>query len=102
MEREDCQAAIDRNKALPATRLYGGAFWKRWTGYRARSLFKAKMWCLTAFGERIAARDPHRQTAGIHICIARMSPFNALATAETVRMARTPRGRGMSRLTQQF
>ena len=36
---------------------------------------------LKAFGERIAARDPDRQTAEIHIRIALMNRFSALGTA---------------------
>lgn len=61
--KEDCLAARARNETLRATRHYGRAFWKRWTGYHARSCIEAKMRCLKAFGERIAARDPDRQTA---------------------------------------
>ena len=53
--QEDCPAAIARNETLRATRHYGRAFWKRWTGYHARSRIEAKMRCLKAFGERIAA-----------------------------------------------
>jgi hypothetical protein len=45
------------------------------------------MRCLKAFGERIAARDPDRQTAENHIRVALINPFNALGTAEIVRMA---------------
>lgn len=63
------------------------AFWKRWTGYHARSRIEAKMRCLKAFGERIAAKDPERQNAEIHIRIALMNRFNALGTAEIVRVA---------------
>ena len=33
--KEDCPAAIARNETLRATRYYGRAFWKRWTGYDA-------------------------------------------------------------------
>lgn len=43
---------------------------------------------LTAFGERIAATEPDRQTAEIHIRIALMNRFNALGTAEIVHLAR--------------
>jgi hypothetical protein len=82
--KEDCPAALTRNETLRATRHYGRAFWKRWSGYHARSQIEAKMCCLKAFGERIAARDPDRQTAEIHICIALMNRFNALGTAEIV------------------
>ena len=45
------------------------------------------MRCLQAFGERIAARDPDRQTAEIQIRIALINRFNALVTAEIVSMA---------------
>ena len=85
--KEDCAAARARNDTLRATRHYGRAFWKRWTGYHARSRVEARMRCLKSFGERIAARDPDRQTAEIHIRIALMNRFNALGTAEIVRVA---------------
>ncbi len=45
------------------------------------------MRCLKAFGERVAARNPDRQTAEIHIRIALINRFNALGTAEIVRVA---------------
>ena len=45
------------------------------------------MRCLKAFGERIMAREPDRQTAAINIRIALMNRFNALGTAEIVRVA---------------
>ena len=45
------------------------------------------MRCLKAFGERIMARDPDRQTAEVQIRIALMNCFNALGAAEIVRMA---------------
>ncbi|QCO55815.1 IS5 family transposase [Pseudorhodobacter turbinis] len=85
--KEDCPAAIARNDTLRATRHYGRAFWKRWTGYHARSRIEAKMRCLKAFGERIAARDPDRQTAEIQVRIALINRFNARGTAEIVRVA---------------
>ena len=85
--KEDCPAARARNETLRATRHYGRAFWKRWTGYHALSRIEAKMRCLKAFGERISARDPDRQTAEIQIRVALMNRFNALGTAEIVRVA---------------
>ncbi|QFS84821.1 hypothetical protein FIV09_18420 (plasmid) [Roseivivax sp. THAF197b] len=42
------------------------------------------MRCLKSFGERIAARDPDRQTAEIHFRIALMNRFNALDTVEII------------------
>ena len=85
--KEDCPAAIARNETLRATRHYGRAFCKRWTGYHARSRIEAKMRCLKAFGERIAARHPDSQTAEIHIRIALMNRFNTLGTAAIIRVA---------------
>ena len=40
-----------------------------------------------SLGERIASRDPDRQTADIHIPIALMNRFNALDTVESERVA---------------
>lgn len=85
--KEDCPAAKARNKTMRATRHYGRAFWKRWTGYHNRSRIEAKIRCFKAFGKRIAARDPDRQTAEIHIRLAFMNRFSALGTAEIVRVA---------------
>ena len=84
--KEDCPAAKVRNETLRATRHYGRAFWKRWTGYHTRSKFEARMRCLKSFGERIAERNPDRQTAEIQIRIALMNRFPALGTAENVRV----------------
>ena len=84
--KEDCAAAQARNETLRATRHYGRAFWKRLAEYHARSRAEAKMRCLKSFGERIAARDPDRQTAEIHIRVALINRFNALGTAEIVRV----------------
>ena len=44
------------------------------------------MRCLKAFGDRIAARDPDRQTAELQIRIALMNRVSALGTAEIVRV----------------
>lgn len=85
--QEDCPAAIARSDSLRPTRHYGRAFWKHWTGYHARSRIEAKMRCLKAFGERIAARDPDRQTAEIQIRISLINRFNTLGTAEIIRVA---------------
>jgi hypothetical protein len=75
----------NRQKRNPTSH-YGRAFWKRWTGYHARSRIEAKMRCLKAFGERIAARHPDIHTAEIQIRVALINRFNALGTAEIVRV----------------
>ena len=85
--KEDCPAARARNDILRATRLLGRAIWKNWSGYHIRSQIEAKMRCLKSFGERIASRDPDRQTAEIHIRIALMNRFNSLGQAEIERVA---------------
>ena len=85
--KEDCAAARARNETLRATRHYGRAFWKRLTGYHARSRIEAQMRRLKAFGDRIMTRDPDRQAAEIHIRIALMNRFSALGRAEITRVA---------------
>ena len=85
--KEDCPAARVRNETLRAARYYGRTFCKRWTGYQARSRIKAKIRCLKAFGERIAARDPDRQTDEIHNRTALLNRFNALGTAKIEHVA---------------
>lgn len=85
--KEDCPAARARNDILRATQRLGRAIWKRWSGYHARSRTWARMRCLKAFGERIASRNPDRQTAEIQIRVALLNRFNALGTAEIERVA---------------
>ena len=80
--KEDCAAAKARNEILRASRHFGRAFWKRWTGYHERSRIEAQMRRLKAFGERTASRDPDRQVAEIHTRIALMNRFSALGRAE--------------------
>lgn len=85
--KEDCAAAKARNEILRASRYFGRAFWKRLTGYHARSRVEAQMRRLKSFGERIASKDPNRQTAEIHTRIALMNRFSALGRAEIVRVS---------------
>lgn len=85
--KEDCPAARARNDILRTTRRVGRAIWKRWSGYHVRSRVEARMRGLKSFGERIASRDPDRQTAEIHIRIALMNRFNALGQAEIEHVA---------------
>ena len=85
--KEDGPAARSRNETLRTTRHFGRAFWKRLTGYHARSRVEAQMRRLKSFGERIASRDPDRQAAEIHTRIALMNRFSALGRAEMTRVA---------------
>ena len=70
----------------PAEQVVKDIRWKRWTGHHVRSRIEAKMPCMKAFGERIAARHPDSQTAEIQIRVALMNRFSALGTAEIVRV----------------
>lgn len=57
-------------------------------GKQSGALFSGDwMRCLKAFGERIASRDPDRQTAEVQIRIALRNCFHALGTAEIERVA---------------
>lgn len=85
--REDCPAAVARNAILHDVRQEGRASWKRRNGYHVRSRAGATMRCIKAFGDRIAARDPDRRTAEIHIRVALMNRFSALGTADVVCVA---------------
>lgn len=80
--KEDCPAAMARNDIHRATKRFGRAHWKTWSGYHIRSRIEARMRCFKSFGERIASRDPDRQTAEVHIRVALMNRFNPLGTAE--------------------
>ncbi|SDI98577.1 Transposase DDE domain-containing protein [Alloyangia pacifica] len=85
--KENCPAAKARNETLRATRQYGRAFGTRWTGYYAPEPRAGQDASLKAFGERITARGPDRQTGEIHIRLALINHFDALGTAEIVRVA---------------
>jgi hypothetical protein len=85
--KEDSPGARARNEILRSSKYFGRAFWKRLTGYHARSRVEAQMRRLKSFGERIASRDPDRQAAEIHTRIALMNRFSALGRAEITRVA---------------
>ena len=85
--KEDCPAARACNDILRATKRFGRANWKVWSGYHVRSRIEARMRCLKSFGERIASQDPDRQAAEIYIRVALMNRFNAPGTAEIERLA---------------
>ena len=61
--KETTPGAQARNNILRASRRFGRAIWRNWSGYHRRSLIKAKMRCMRLLGERLSARTTHRQTA---------------------------------------
>lgn len=76
-----------RNTIPRDVREDGRTGWKRRNGYHVKSRAEAKIRCLKAFGDRIAARDPDCQTAEIHTRVALVRRFTALGTDKIVRLA---------------
>jgi hypothetical protein len=85
--KETTPGAQARNDILRASRRFGRAIWRTWSGYHQRSLIEAKMRCLKLLGERLMARTSSRQTAELQIRAALLNRFAALGTPETVRVA---------------
>jgi len=85
--KENTPGAHVRNEALRASRRFGRAIWRRWSGYHRRSRVETKMNCLKALGERIVSRDFERQVAELHIRVAVLNRFTALGTPVTQRVA---------------
>lgn len=76
-----------RNDILRASRRFGRAIWRNWSGYHRRSLIEARMRCMKLLGERLSARTPSRQTAELQIRAALLNRFTTLGAPETVRVA---------------
>jgi len=85
--KETTPGAQARNDILRASRRFGRAIWRSWSGYHRRSLIEAKMRCMKLLGERLMARTSDRQTAELQIRAARLNRFTVLGTPETVRVA---------------
>ena len=85
--QETTPGAQARNDILRASRRFGRAIWRNWSGYHRRSLVEAKMRCLKLLGERLSARTPSRQTVELQIRAALLNHFTALGTPETMRVA---------------
>jgi hypothetical protein len=85
--KETTPGAQARNDILRASRRFGRAIWRHWSGYHRRSLIEAKMRCMKLLGERLSARTSSRQTAELQIRAALLNRFTALGTPETIRVA---------------
>ncbi len=77
--QEGGPAALARNDIERAIQRLGRTVWKRWSGCHVRSRIEARMRNLKSVCERIASREPDRQTAAIHIRVALMNGLNASA-----------------------
>ena len=85
--KETTPGAQARNDILRASRRFGRAIWRNWSGYHRRSLVEAKMRCIKLLGERLSARTPSRQTAELQIRAALLNRFTQLGAPETIRVA---------------
>jgi len=73
-----------RNETLAAARYLGWPLWKTWSGYHRRSLVETTMLRFKLLGERLAARQPERQAAEVHVRCAILNTFNRLGMPVTV------------------
>ena len=79
--------AGERNETLRAIRHLGRRLWKRWSGTHRRSLAETAMSRIKRLGERLAARDPARQTAEVQLRCAILNTYNRLGMPDTVATA---------------
>jgi hypothetical protein len=84
--KETTPGARARNNILRASRRFGRAIWRSWSGYHQRSLIEAKMRCLKLLGERLMSRTSDRPTAELQIRAALLNRFIVLGTPETIRV----------------
>ena len=76
-----------RNEILEATRYLGVPLWKKWSGYHRRSLVETKMRCFKQLGERVMARDPHRQVVELQVRAAILNSYTRLGVPHTLRVS---------------
>lgn len=76
-----------RNETLRATKRFGRAIWKKWSGYHRRSLVETKMHCFKLLGERVAARTFDRQVTELKLRAKILNQFSKTGAPKTVRMA---------------
>ena len=81
--KADSAGAAARNEALRASRRFGRTIWRRWSGYHRRSRAETKMHCVKLPGQRLSARDFHRQVAEFQVRAAVLNGFTALGTPVT-------------------
>ena len=75
--------AVARNEALRASKYLGRAIWRRRSGYHRRSRVETKMHCVKLLGQRLMARDFHRQVAELQVRIAVLNGYTALGIPVT-------------------
>ena len=78
-DRQKCKA--DSTNEL---RHLGWRLWKKWSGYHRRSLVETTMLRFKLLGDRLAARQPERQVAEVHVRCAILNTFNRQEMPVTV------------------
>ena len=81
--KPDSAGAIARTEALRVSRRFGRTIWRRWSGYHRRSRAETKMHCVKLLGQRLTARDFHRQVAEVQVRVAVLNGFTALGRPVT-------------------
>lgn len=76
-----------RNEIYEATRYLGRPLWKTWSGYHRRSLVETKMRCFKLLGERVMARDPHRQVVELQVRASILNSYTGLGVPRTMRVS---------------
>lgn len=85
--KEATPGAQARNDILRASRRFGRAIWRNWSGHHQRSSIEARMRCMRLLGERLIARPFDRRTAELQIRATLLNCFTALGTPEATRVA---------------
>ena len=81
--KPDTAGAIARNEALRASKRFGRAIWRRWSGYHRRSRVETKMHCVKLLGQRLMARDFDRQVAEFQVRVAVLNGYTTLGIPVT-------------------
>lgn len=76
-----------RNEIYEATHYLGRPLWKTWSGYHRRSLVETKMRCFKLLGERVMARDPHRQVVELQLRAAILNHYTHLGVPRALRVS---------------
>jgi hypothetical protein len=94
--KEDCSAAKAGNELLRGTRHFGRTFWKRWTGYHARSREGPDAPPQSPRPSASPHTTPDHQTAELHTRITPMNRFEARGRPRS-RASPEPKGKDRTR-----
>ena len=75
--------SLERNELLKTIKRLGRTLWKKWSGYRRRSLVETKMHCIELLGDKLSARNFQSQVNEIHARVAVLNKFTELGRPNT-------------------